>query len=409
MKTMNHTIAARSLPYSLEAEMFQPTTSRIFACLMLTAGASVLSLAGLGKDAAPTTSSTTANSKAWPLFRGDPLSSGVAHTTLPDKPELVWKFEVKDGAFDSTAAIADGVVYIGDMDGKLYAINLATGNEIWHQKFEAGFIAAPAVKNGYLYLGDMDGKCYCIDAKTGKAKWSFPAEAEVDSSANFWKDNVLFASQDRNLYCMNAVDGKQVWKFAIEDQIRCTPTVVGDRAFVAGCDGKLHIIDLLKGASTASVEIGSPTLITPAVLGDHVFFGTEANVFFCVNWKEAKEAWKVEDNSSTQGYRSSPAVTAGLVVVGSRNKEVQAFNPENGKELWRFPTKQRIESSPVIVGNRVFIGSADGRLYALSAKDGTEVWQAQCTGGFTGSPAVADGKLVIASDRGVVYCFGPKK
>ena len=158
----------------------------------------------------------------------------------------------------------------------------------------------------------------------------------------------------------------------------------------------------------ASVEIGSPTGITPAVLGEHVFFGTESGVFFSVNWKEAKVAWKVEDESSSQPYRSSPAVTEGLVVVGSRNRMVQAFNPANGKELWTFPTKQRIDSSPVIVGNRIFIGSADGRLYALNTKDGSEVWQAQGTGGFNGSPAVADGKLVIASDRGVVYCFGKK-
>jgi len=349
--------------------------------------------------------------KDWPLFRGDPLSSGVAHAALPAKLDQLWKFEVKGGAFESTAAIADGIVYIGDMDGTLFALDLAKGGPpIWSQKFESGFIASPAYRNGYLYLGDIDGKCCCIDAKTGKTKWSFPADAEVDSSANFWKDNVLFASQDRNLYCVNAADGKLVWKYAIEDQIRCTPTVVGDRAFVAGCDGKLHIIDLSKGEEAGNgVPIESPTGITPAVFGDHVFFGTEANVFFSVNWKEAKVAWKVEDKSSSQGYRSSPAVTDGLVVVGSRNRSVQAFNPVTGKELWTFPTKQAVESSPVIVGNRVFIGSADGRLYALSTKDGAELWQTQCSGGFTGSPAVVDGKLVIATDRGVVYCFGAKK
>src|SRR6185503_17060987 len=298
----------------------RPMMSQITRHLMLLfLGLSLVAVQGHAEDAAPAARpAAPATAKDWPLFRGDPLSSGVAHTTLPEKPEQLWKYTVKDGAFDSTAAIADGVVYIGDLDGTLYALDLAGGTKIWSQKFAAGFMAAPAVKDGYLYLGDMEGKCYCIDAKTGKPKWSFAAEAEVDSSANFWKDNVLFASQDRNLYCVNAVDGKQVWKYAIEDQIRCTPTVVGDRAFVAGCDGKLHIINLARGESAASVDIGSPTLITPAVLGDHVFFGTEANVFFSVNWKEAKVAWQVEDNSSSQGYRSSPAVTSDLVVVGSR-------------------------------------------------------------------------------------------
>ena len=149
---------------------------------LLFLGLSILTFQGHAEDSSPAANAVPAKtSKDWPLFRGDPLSSGVAHTTLPDKPDLLWKYVVKDGAFDSTAAIADGVVYIGDLDGKLYAIDLVSGKEIWSQKFEAGFIAAPAVKNGFLYLGDMDGKCYCIDAKSGKPKWSFAANSSPPS------------------------------------------------------------------------------------------------------------------------------------------------------------------------------------------------------------------------------------
>jgi len=144
------------------------------------------------------------------------------------------------------------------------------------------------------------------------------------------------------------------------------------------------------------------------VLGDNVYFGTEGGAFFAINWKEAKVTWKAEEKGSQQPYRSSPAVQDDIVVVGSRNRRVQAFNPKTGAELWSFATKQRIDSSPVIAGDRVFIGAADGRLYALSLKDGKQLWEYQATGGFTGSPAVAEGKLVIATDRGAVYCFGAK-
>jgi outer membrane protein assembly factor BamB len=139
-----------------------------------------------------------------------------------------------------------------------------------------------------------------------------------------------------------------------------------------------------------------------------VFFGTEGGVMFAVNWKEAKEAWRLEDKGAKQPYRSSPAVTKDAVVVGSRNRRLQALNPATGEEIWSFATKQRIDCSPVIVGERVFFGAADGRLYGVDLKTGKETWQYQASGGFTGSPAVADGKLVIASDRGIVYCFGAK-
>jgi len=348
------------------------------------------------------------SASAWPLGRGNALADGVAKTTLPEKPEVVWKVTIEKGAFDATPVIADGVVYLGDMDGKVYAWKLADGTEIWTYKVESGFIASPAIRGDLLYIGDMDGKFYALDIKSGEPKWTFNADAEIDNGANFWKDNVLFGSQDSKLYCLNAASGELVWKFAIQDQIRCMPTVVGDRSFVAGCDSILHIIDLTQGKEAASVPIEAPTGVTPAVLGDNVYFGTEGGTFFAVNWNEAKVTWKVEDKGSSQPYRSSPAVQEGIVVVGSRSRRVDAFDPQSGKELWSFASKQRIDSSPVIVGQQVFIGAADGRLYGLDLKSGKQVFEHQGTGGFTGSPAVAEGKLVIATDRGVVYCFGAK-
>ena len=67
--------------------------------------------------------------KAWPLGRGGTLADGVAKTTLPDKPQVIWKETIEKGAFDGTPVIADGVVYLGDMDGMVYAWQLANGKK----------------------------------------------------------------------------------------------------------------------------------------------------------------------------------------------------------------------------------------------------------------------------------------
>ncbi|HEX5104194.1 MAG TPA: PQQ-binding-like beta-propeller repeat protein, partial [Pirellulaceae bacterium] len=385
-------------------------TRREFVAAAAAGSAAVVGRSLLASESAPAGAKPAASAitaKSWPLFRGDSLAQGFSPSSLPAKPEVLWKHTVQGGAFDGTPVIDGGIVYVGDMDGKVYALKLDTGDEVWTYKVESGFIAAPAVRGNLLYIGDIDGKFYALDCKNGQPKWTFQADAEIDSGANFWKGNVLFGSQDAHLYCLNA-EGKLVWKFQIQDQIRCMPTIVGDCSFVAGCDSMLHIIDLNEGKETASVPIDAPTGVTPAVLGDNVFFGTEAGVFFAIDWKEARVSWKKEDSNGSQSIRSSPAVQPGIVVVGSRNRSVQAFDPATGKELWTFASKQRIDSSPVIVGNRVLVGAADGRLYALDIKTGQPTWEYQATGGFSGSPAIADGKLVIASDRGVVYCFGKK-
>ena len=44
----------------------------------------------------------------WPLFRGDPMQTGVGKTTLPDKLEIRWKVDLKK-TIESTAAIVKAV------------------------------------------------------------------------------------------------------------------------------------------------------------------------------------------------------------------------------------------------------------------------------------------------------------
>jgi outer membrane protein assembly factor BamB len=345
----------------------------------------------------------------WPLGRGSPLATGIAASRLPDHLEVVWKFAAPEGAFESTPIIADGVVYIGCLNGYLYALDLQDGSEKWSYKTELGFYAAPAIRDGLLYIGDAEGHFFCLDATSGDVKWGFEAQAEVDSGANFFEDNVLFGSQDSHLYCLNATSGELNWKFAIDDQIRCFPTVVGDRSFVAGCDSRFHIVNLVDGTEVASVDIEAPTGSAPAVGGDFAFFGTEGESVFCVNWRQAEVVWKFRDHRRRLPFRSSAALTERLAIIGGRDKLVRAFDRQTGELAWTFATRGRVDSSPVVVGERVFIGSADGRLYALSLESGEELWHYETGGGFTGAPAVAAGRLVIANDDGTVYCFGGKE
>ncbi|MCC9605254.1 PQQ-binding-like beta-propeller repeat protein [Blastopirellula sp. JC732] len=344
----------------------------------------------------------------WPLFRGDPVASGVAAHALPDKLELLWKYKVEKGAFEGTPAVVDGVVYIGDLDGAVYALSLADGKELWKKSIDTGFYGSPAYRDGKVYLGDMDGLVYCLDAKTGDILWKFETGAEINGSVNFYQDKLLIGSQDASLYCLTAADGQLVWKYEIADQIRCMPTIVENRGFVAGCDAKLHIVDLDKGTSATDVPIDAPTGSTPAVHGDLVVFGTEGGTLYGIDWKQAQVRWTYEDERGRQAFRASAAVTDKQVIIGGRNKRIAAVDMTNGKQLWTFPSRGRIDSSPVIAGDKVYFGSADGKVYGLKISDGSEAWSYEAGGGFTGGPAISDDKLLIASDDGVVYCFGTK-
>lgn len=341
---------------------------------------------------------------SWTLFRGNRSSTGVSAATLPEKLDVAWEYELPKGGFEASPIVANDVVYLADWDGRVVALNLASGEELWQIKVDDSFTASPAYDDGRLYVGGVYGMVFCFDAKSGKELWKFETGAEINSGANFYEGVVLIGSQDHFLYALDAKSGEEKWKFEIADQIRCTPTIVGSRTFLAGCDGKLHVVDVQKGDPLGEVPIDSPTGATPAAVGDFVYFGTHGGDVFCVNWKTIKEVWRHTPESKAE-FRNSAAATENVVVVASRNRVILGLDRASGEPKWSQTASDAIEGSPVVVGNRVFLGTMGGTVLALSLDKGEVVWEYELGGSIVASPAVAKGRLIIADDDGKVYCF----
>jgi outer membrane protein assembly factor BamB len=360
-----------------------------------------------GEDKPPAATVKDKPAADWLLFRGNPQQTGVASSRLPDKLDILWKFQTKD-TIEGTPAIAGGTVYVGAMDEFLYALDLATGKETW--RYKAGAVKAPvAVRDGAVYAGNIDGLFHCVDAATGKKLWTFEASAEISSGANFSGSRVLFGCADETLYCLSA-KGEKLWTFRVQGgPVLATPALAQNRTFVAGCDSTLHVLDAAAGKELSSVDLGSQIGATAAVRGDQLYVGTMGNQVLAVDWKQGKVAWTFEPRKNPQPFYASPAVTEQLVIIGGRDRRVHALDRATGKEVWSFLTRNRVDSSPVVVGSRVYAGSLDGTLYMLNLAKGTELAKYELDGAIGGSPAVAAGCLVIGTDKGTVYCFGAKK
>jgi outer membrane protein assembly factor BamB len=62
---------------------------------------------------------------------------------------------------------------------------------------------------------------------------------------------------------------------------------------------------------------------------------------------------------------SSPALAAGLCVVGCREGHVHAFDLATGEPRFEVATRGPIVGSPVAAGDRFLIGSTDGAVYLI--------------------------------------------
>jgi outer membrane protein assembly factor BamB len=120
--------------------------------------------------------------------------------------------------FQSSAAIVDGVVYVGCRDSNLYALEAATGKEKWRYNNEMSWvISSPAVTQGKVYFATSDSALYhVVDAVTGKSVVKQQDKAYMFSSPVVVDDVVLIGVLNGILEARDLKSGELLWEFQTE-------------------------------------------------------------------------------------------------------------------------------------------------------------------------------------------------
>ncbi len=260
------------------------------------------------------------------------------------------------------------------MDGRLHAIDLATGKARW-QYATAGPIeeSSPCVHGDVVYVGDLDGVVHAVDRVTGKARWTFKTEGEIKSSPNCLGDRIYIGSYDQHVYALSAATGALVWKALTEGPVHATPALDNGIVYAAGCDEQLHAIDAATGAPRFTVPLGAYAGASAAVRDGHAYVGTFGDQVVAIDLARHRVRLDVPARG-----QQLPVLRVGRRHGGSRDHRAAAtssctrLDRSTGKAIWTFTTRARVESSPLVVGNRVFVGSNDGVLYELDLATGPE-------------------------------------
>lgn len=399
------------------AARWRPLGSRLLVVAILTGLLSLPILFGAAVAAGDGGDQETAaaslfrpSADAWPVFRGNLLGTGVAGTTLPDEPKLLWTFDT-ESEIEGTAAIVGGVVYFGDYEGRVYALTLAEGRELW--RFDAGTpIKAPvSVFDDVVYVGDEYGYVYALDAGSGEQKWKFETLGEIFAGVSLHEspekgDRLLVGSYDNSLYCLDRTSGEKVWQVETDGYVHGTPAVADGLTTVSGCDGFMWLIDIETGETIHKIDLRGQAASSPAVVGDMAYVATYENEVLGIDLAKRQVAWAYEHEIRKFPFYASAAADDEIVVIGGRDKIVHALDPATGERKWEWNSGARLDSSPVIVGDRVFLGSKRGPVLALDKATGEPVWEFDTGSAIMASPAVASERLVIGSLDGILYCFG---
>ncbi|MHC4199047.1 MAG: outer membrane protein assembly factor BamB family protein [Planctomycetota bacterium] len=180
------------------------------------------------------------------MFRNDAARSAYTTNRVPTTLQLVWKRPARHRPspawsrqprleYDHTyhPVLAGGLLFFGSStDHKAYALDAASGREVWTFFTDAPIRVAPAVSEHGVYVGSDDGVLYCLDVKSGRLKWKVraaPRDDRImgnDRLISRWpvrggpavRDGIVYfaagiwPTEGVYVYALDARDGKVIWR-----------------------------------------------------------------------------------------------------------------------------------------------------------------------------------------------------
>jgi outer membrane protein assembly factor BamB len=156
-----------------------------------------------------------------------------------------WDYPTSKSWVVGTPAVRDGVVYVGTSDSaRFLALDARTGRLRFNFDAKAYMFSSAAVAGGLVYVGDHNGKLYAIDAKTGTLAWEFRTEA---SKADPQKILNPDGSLNRDSFTPVFGDFQDMYvdffRFTSVGAILSSPVVDRGTVYFGSTDGTLYALD----------------------------------------------------------------------------------------------------------------------------------------------------------------------
>jgi len=364
---------------------------------------------------------------------GSPTSSTVSHNAplgvgMTPEPGTDGKpMPLPDGHFESMVA-SNGVDYVGSDNGRLYALNGKDGTVRWQYNAGAPVYVA-AVMQGTVYVDANNGTsavAYAFNASDGRVLWHYNVNNYI--SQLMIESGIVYVGtaatgNSIRLYALQASRGSLLWSYSARAETPGLLTASDGAVFyaeilgIAGDSFNEHITALRSsnGAVLWRLPIAAADGYargTPAVSNGVIYIGSNNGSVYAVRVSDGSVLWHVARSGGFDAIPLdiSPLVDDGMVFIegkqgpGGQNLALFAMRASDGKLLWS--KSQGVEPGPMVNQPQIIDGViyADGNvggLDALRETDGSVLWQH--TGDQVYSPVfVADGRVQISSGDSVL-------
>ncbi len=239
----------------------------------------------------------------------------------------------------------------------------------------------PIVVGNLVYIGLMNGKLYALDKETGATQWVYKTGMGITDSPTVYpveeELRIFFGSTNGILYCLDALTGEEIWQYTTGGPIMSSPTILEGTLFVGSLDKYFYAIDTRTGKLRWSFQTSGPISTTSAADSESnlVFLATGDNHAYALN-PDGDVIWE-QQMHGVFTKRTYIVYANGVVIFCTRKPGAEYSEPlENlPGELQGSP--QPAETVINAWANYYLKYPLRRTLYFFDAQTGKDLWQPQ--------------------------------
>jgi len=173
-------------------------------------------------------------------------------------------------------------IYYALSDGTINALNAKDLTFKWSYATDSKIWSAPAVDGSTLYVGSFDKTVYALNTADGTLKWTYKTDGAINSTPVIDNNTVYIGDYSRHFYAINAATGNSVWKFPGDNTVTgnpknffwAKPAVLNGVIYAANLDGSVYTLDVATGKLLNTFHLGDSISSAPVVIGTNVIVAT---------------------------------------------------------------------------------------------------------------------------------------
>ena len=286
-------------------------------------------------------------------------------------------------AWGGGLAYADGRIYVSSGFREVVQLDARTGGLSWRTRTDAPVHSAPTVADGRVFVVDVNDELLAFNTEGGQQLWTYqalsePARILAASSPAVANDTLVTSFASGELVALRAANGNELWNASLSRASRTNalseirdiagrPIIYKTDVFAVSHADYFAAVDLRTGSVRWTLPVSAFT--TPWAAGDVVYVVAQSGEVICVSRDSGQVYWIRDLNAGLKkkkrSYWSSPLLASNRLITLSSKGVALALNPKTGATLATLHLGSDALLGPMAVGGMIYAVTEGGQLVAI--------------------------------------------